>query len=141
MNYPNSGKWQRGVGLVGAIFVITIMAVIVAGVSSLVATGQRSYSDDIMSTRARLAAASAAQLALFKVANEPVSACVDVADGALLSPVALSNNCTAAARCASFFVAATQTRYFTLRAQGVCGQGIDRAVHDLTLQASRTIGP
>lgn len=141
MIYPNSCKQQRGLGLVGAIFVITTLAVIVVGVSSLVATGQRSYSDEILSARALLAAESGAQLALFEVAKGRVNACLDVADGVLFNPIALSHNCTAAARCASFFVAATQTRYFTLRAEGACGQGIDRAVHNLTLSSFSVIEP
>jgi len=78
-------RWrrQRGVGLPMAIFLITVMALIVATIAQLQQSTGEAEALDILSTRAYYAAESGAQLAMTRVlpddpdAQVSVTACTD----------------------------------------------------------------
>lgn len=60
---------QRGMGLVAAIFVITLMALMATGISRLVVNNQQNNSQQILSLTAQLAAESAVQKSLVEFSN------------------------------------------------------------------------
>ena len=72
------GLRQQGLGLVSAIFLITVVAAIAVGVASLVRTSGESFAQDVLGLKAFLAAESGAQLGLNRL-YAPVGAgvCAD----------------------------------------------------------------
>ena len=123
---------QRGLGLMAAIFVITIMSVIVVGVSSLVVTSKESYGYEIMSVRAFLLAESGAQMALSHILIKNVGDCAGLAFQG--SPAELQS-CSLAVVCPA--VAINGIDYFTIQSRATCGSGSDQAIRQLTLRAQR----
>lgn len=121
---------QQGLGLVSAIFVITIMALLAAGISSLVVTGQQSYGQDILSVRAFLAAQSGAQLAAHAVLPPTGSGRCATITPTLPAPGLAG--CSVEASCAS--VAVASVTYYSIRSTGQCGAGADRALRQITLR-------
>ncbi|MEH6470155.1 MAG: hypothetical protein V7752_02795 [Halopseudomonas sp.] len=123
---------QRGLGLMAAIFVITIMSVIVVGVSSLVITSKESYGYEIMSVRAFQLAESGAQMAISHLLMENVADCSGLPSQ--LPPAELQN-CSLAVECPVVTINAVD--YFTLLSTATCGSGTDQAIRKLTLRVQR----
>jgi MSHA biogenesis protein MshP len=63
----HSVSFQRGLGLVSALFLILVVAVLAVGVVQLVRTSGAAFSQDVLSSRALLAAQSGAELGLNRV--------------------------------------------------------------------------
>ncbi len=114
-----------------AIFVITIMSVIVVGVSSLVITSKESYGYEILSVRAFLLAESGAQMALSHILSNNVASC---ALPTQLPPPELQN-CSLAVVCPAVLIDGID--YFTIESTASCGSGRDQAIRKLTLRAQR----
>ncbi|WP_207060639.1 hypothetical protein [Motiliproteus sp. SC1-56] len=131
---------QRGIGLVAAIFVITVMALISVGLSQLVVTGQQGYGYQVLSARAFLAAESGAQLA----ANQLMPPEGGGGSGCPLPnpplPAEGSGGCEVRLACnqvGPLEVQGRLTTYYTLQSEGRCGSGKDLAIRRLTLRFQR----
>lgn len=123
---------QRGLGLMAAIFVITIMAVIVVGLANLVVGSKESYGYEIMSVRAFMLAESGGQMALSQLALEGASDCSGLAP---TLPGAGFQGCTLALSCPS--VTINTVEYFTITVEASCGSGVDQAIRRLRLGMQR----
>lgn len=117
---------QRGAGLPVAIFVITVLALIVIGMSQLQQSSGDAVSLQIQSQRAFYAAESGAQIAVRKV--------LDADDcGAISSPInfgagALSA-CSASLSCesATAAIGGGGNTVYSIESTGQCGTGPDSA--------------
>lgn len=115
-----------------AIFVITIMSVILVGVSSLVVTSKESYGYEIMSVRAFQLAESGAQIALSGLIFQGLEDCSTVPTRL---PAAELQACSLVVSCPRVTLAGVD--YFTVQSTGSCGSGTDQAIRQLTLRAQR----
>jgi len=132
---PNSSRRQQGLGLVAAIFVITVMALIAVGLTQLTVTAQQSYATEIQSSRAFLAAQSGLELELNRLippADFPAgSACLS--DSPLPSPAspyvfasAGLGGCSASVTCQSISAATASVLTHRVQSIGRCGSEPDR---------------
>ena len=116
---------QRGVGLAGAIFVITILAVIAVAINALVAQNAQTYEEEINLTRAFFAAESGAGFAMntiFPPEEYPgygVTAECAAGPRVYAFEVAGLNACTATVSCS--FMTVQSTNVATIQSQGSCG--------------------
>ncbi len=124
---------QRGLGLIAAIFVITIMAVITVGLSSLVVTSKASYGYEILSARALLLAESGAQMASSHLRLPAEDGDCDSLPQQL--PPAELRACTLVVSCPR--VTLNGTDYFTVSSTATCGSGIDQAIRYRTMRLQR----
>ena len=134
---PNASlkRYQQGLGLMGAIFVITIMAVIVVGLAKLVVTSKESYGYEIMSARAFLLAESGGQLALSKILQEGDNDCSGVPSQLAAAEL---QNCNLMMDCQRVEIpTGSGINYFTISATATCGSGTDQAIRRITLRAQR----
>lgn len=122
------GLKQRGAGLPVAIFIITVLALIVIGMAQLQESSGQAVSLQIQSQRAFLAADSGAQVGVAQVLDG--ASC-----GALTSPKSFStaglNGCSAQVSCDSVQAdiegnSALESVY-TIVSAGQCGSGSDGA--------------
>lgn len=113
---------QRGVGLPVALFVITVLALIVVALTDLEETSGVSFSVDINSMRAFYAAESGAQLAVNSLF--PPSGTPTVCASPAFSQIGL-NGCNATVTCN--LITVDSIDYHTIRSTGRCGSGIDQA--------------
>ena len=114
---------QRGLGLISAIFVITVMALLAVGVASLVANSANIHSWKILSMRAQSAAQSGLQIKLAAIADSPD--CTANSSEYIYNTAALYQ-CTAVVSCSS--VKYQDKNYITLNSLGSCGVGLETAV-------------
>lgn len=116
---------QRGLGLVTAIFVITVAALLVVGMASLLVSNQQSYAHALLSTRAQLAADSGLELGL--QALRPVSgATVCEARSTPVLPDQSFASCRLTLHCQALQTATGQA--FVISAKARCGSGADTTV-------------
>ena len=125
MYLERSPKPQTGAGLPLAIFIVTVLSLIVLGMSQLQQSSGKAISLQIQSQRAFFAAESGIQISLQRVFEDIDS--VGVA-GASCPPdisdfgVSGLSGCSVILRCTS-----ESGDVFVLASQGSCGTGIDRA--------------
>ncbi|MFT6915232.1 MAG: MSHA biogenesis protein MshP [Motiliproteus sp.] len=130
---PMSSRiFQRGLGLIAAIFVITLMSLIIVGISSLVVTSKESYGYEILSARAFHMADSGSELALSRLLFEGTDSCNG--EPRQFPPPELQV-CSVVVICHSVTIA--EVDYFTVQSTGTCGNGIDQAVRQSTLRVQR----
>ncbi|MEZ5561267.1 MAG: hypothetical protein R3E86_22340 [Pseudomonadales bacterium] len=110
---------QRGLGLVAAIFLIVVVAVLTAAIVTMVRTSGESFAQDVTSHRAFLAAQSGAELGLNRV-FAPVGAGTCGNWTFDLASVG-ENTCRATVRCRSEVV--TGVPHYTLESDGRCDAG------------------
>jgi MSHA biogenesis protein MshP len=110
---------QRGAGLPIALFIITVLALLVAGMAQLQQAGSESVSLQIQSQRAFFAAESGAQLAVRQVLD--AGSCSAVS-GSLTFPAAALTSCSAALACEAS-PNSVGASVFTITSTGRCGQG------------------
>ncbi len=129
---------QQGLGLVAAIFVITVMAMISVGISNLVLTSQQSYGFEVLSARAFLAAESGAQLAVHS-AMPPVgtSSCPASAATPSLAGAPGLSGCTVETLCSRVDVASVA--YFSITSTGRCGNAADTAIRRLQVRVKNPL--
>lgn len=126
---------QRGIGLPVALFVITVLALIVVALTDLEESSGISFSLDINSMRAFYAAESGAQVALAEVfpAGGSTGTCASI------SPITKSFTSSGLNGCSATLVCNVDNdagiSYFTLRSTGSCGTGIDTAERVIVVRA------
>jgi MSHA biogenesis protein MshP len=113
---------QTGLGLVSAIFVITVLALLAAGMAALVANSAKIHSQNILSVRAHNAAQSGLEITLSSmIAN---SRCEKTETEYQYDTQGLYQ-CSASITCQQ--VTHRTQDYFSVTSQGSCGSGIDTA--------------
>lgn len=126
---------QHGFSLPVAIFILVIMALLGAGIVSIMQSSQESTATEVLSTRAFFAAESGAQVALGQL--------FDLSGGAVncaASYPAIDFNatglggCSASATCSSSGIG-TKT-YFTITSTGSCNVSGYSAVREIQIMAA-----
>ena len=128
-------KKQRGVGLPMALFIITILAMIIAAITDLEESSGVGFGLDVNSMRAFYAAESGAQAAmveLFPASSPSSGSCSTVNANYSFSALGL-NGCNASMTCE--VVSVEGVDYFTIKSTGSCGSGLDRAVRVIDVRA------
>jgi len=118
---PPSSK-QRGLGLISAIFVITVMALLASGVASLVANSANIHSWQMLSMRAQSAAASGLEIKLAALAEQ--RNCAAESTKYSYDTPGLYQ-CSAVVSCTS--VKHQSKVFITLDSRGSCGVGLETA--------------
>lgn len=131
--YPELLKHQRGAGLIAAIALLVIVALLALAITRTVQLGAGSVGLDILSQRALLSASSGAQLGLNRVfAPAGAGSCGAVAwDFSGLNGLP---NCVAAVTCSS--VTVRGRLFYELRSTGTCGAGADQAERQVLVRAT-----
>lgn len=132
---PESGfNKQNGVGLPVALFIITVLALLVLGMAQLQQSSSEAVSLQIQSQRAFFAAESGAQAGVANVLNDSDPPSVCPASGSSWSvnfPSAALAGCAAAISCSSADTPGIGgtggNRVYSLASAGQCGSGPDRA--------------
>ena len=115
---------QQGVGLPLAIFIITVLALIVVGITQLQQGTAEMEIQDLQSTRAFYAAESGAQAALallLPVSGSPASCTASMYEQTFTT-IGL-NSCSTRVHCSTQDLGGNT--YYTLRSIGQCGFGTD----------------
>lgn len=130
----NIYKAQAGLGLISAIFVIVVLAMLVVGMSSIMTASQTYRAQEILAVRALSAAQTGSELHLSELLH-PENAQVCTTDAA---PVVLATpgllDCSYQASCASVTVS-TDT-YVTIKSVGRCGSGVDSATREVKVRVA-----
>ena len=121
-------RLQQGAGLPIALFIITVLTLLVAGMAQLQQAGSESVSLQIQSQRAFFAAESGAQVAVAEVLA--AGDCSAVTGSVTFSANGLSG-CESAMFCNSVSAdidgGPAEETVFTVRSDGQCGSGSDLA--------------
>ena len=138
--YPNliysDHRKQRGIGLPVALFVITVLALIVVALTDLEESSGISFSLDVNSMRAFYAAESGAQVDMANIfpAGGAVVNCSTVTSTVGFPSTALGlNGCSA--RVERSCVTVDGVKYFSLQSTGSCGSGADTAERVIVVRA------
>lgn len=118
---------QRGAGLPIALFIITVLALLVIGMAQLQQAGGESVSLQIQSQRAFFAAESGAQVGVREVLD--AGNCSAISSEVSFSSSGL-NGCRAALSCESVTANISGpggNTVFSIESRGQCGAGPDRA--------------
>ena len=124
---------QQGLGLMSAIFLIVVVAVLVVAIARMVRTSEAAFSQDVMTHRAFLAAETGAQIALNRVfAPVGSSSCAspwtwDLTDVGLA-------NCQATVDCRTETVGGTT--HYTVESNGRCNAGGIAAERQILVRAT-----
>ena len=128
---------QQGFGLPAAIFVVTILALIIAATSNIQRNSAEGMTLQIQSSRAFYSAESGIQVALNLLLPPDGSAGRSCATSPFFYQrnftAAGLGNCSASVVCSS--VTVNSETYYTLSSTGVCGTGIDRAQRQIEVRA------
>ena len=128
-------KRQQGIGLPVALFVITVLALIVVALTDLEESSGISFGLDINSMRAFYAAESGAQVALAEVfpAGGTVGSCSSISPTVISFTASGLNGCQATVGCS--VAADSGISYFSLQSTGSCGSGVDTAERVIVVRA------
>lgn len=132
--YPDGmAQNQSGAGLPVAIFIITVLSLIVLGMSQLQQASGDAISLQIQSQRAFHAAESGAQIAVYEALE--ASSCSAVPASVDFSVSALSS-CSAAFTCESFTatIGGGGNTVYSISSTGECGAGADAATRVLEVR-------
>ncbi|MCP5162536.1 MAG: pilus assembly PilX N-terminal domain-containing protein [Hahellaceae bacterium] len=135
-------KQEQGFGLPAAIFVITVLSLVVLALNSLDEVNGISFSQDINSQRAFYAAESGAHIGLNRLfpAGGSASDCSNSyfsgvsVDFAALAVTGL-NNCSARVNCQQDRLGSNS--YFMLESEGVCGIGAEMATRRVRVRVKQ----
>lgn len=119
---------ETGAGLPVALFIITVLALLVVGMAQLQESSGQAVSLQIQSQRAFFAAESGAQVAVRDVLEGGSCSAVNAS---LSFTVSALNGCSASVVCAS--IAADikgpgGDTVFSIKSTGQCGSGLDQAI-------------
>jgi len=131
-----SRKHQRGFGLPMALFVITVLAVIVTAMGSMQQTSGQSSVLHIQGERAFYAAESGTEAALNVLMppdGSPGRACATSPFFTVSFTASGLNGCSVVVSCTQMTVGGENL--FTLISQGSCGAGMDQASRTLEVRA------
>jgi MSHA biogenesis protein MshP len=134
-----SPKYQKGLGLPAAIFVITVLAMIAIALSSLGENNAVSLGVNVNSQRAFFSAESGAQIGLTKVfppsgTGTSCSSSPTVVYNGTFSANGLVS-CSAIVSCVSDTAAGR--KFYTFTSTGRCGSGIDGATRVIEVRAKQ----
>ncbi len=128
-------KKQSGMGLPMALFIITILAMIIAAITDLEESSGVGFSLDVNSMRAFYAAESGAQAAMseiFPASGSGGGSCSSVTAAHNFNKPGL-NGCKAEMTCNNVVV--NGLSYYTIKSTGSCGSGLDSAVRIIDVRA------
>jgi len=130
--YPEfSPTTQRGLGLIAALFLIVVVALLVAGILSLVRTSGQSFAQNVKAQRALMAAESGAQLSLNRLyAPLGVGGCNNTTWNFTQPGL---ENCVAVVTCSAENV--SSDIYYTLESHGHCESGSEIAERRVILRS------
>ncbi|TVP57684.1 MAG: hypothetical protein EA349_06040 [Halomonadaceae bacterium] len=123
---------QQGVGLPMAIFLITVMALLVTTIAQLQQTSGETAALDILSTRAFYAAESGAQLAMTQFLAGGEAVCQSV--GPFTFSEAGLANCSAIISC-EFFASPELEPVIQVVSEGRCGSGNEQTFRTVEVLA------
>jgi MSHA biogenesis protein MshP len=127
-------KRQTGLGLISAIFVIVVLAMLVVGMSGIMTASQTYRSQEILAVRALSAAQTGSELHLSELLH-PDNTQVCITDA---SPVTLTTpgllDCSYQSSCASVVVGSNT--YYTIKSVGRCGSGVDSATREVKVRVA-----
>ncbi len=132
----NTRKAQAGLGLVSAIFVITVGALLAAAMASMMRVGQTATVQSFQATRAMQAAESGIQMEMVRLIQSSVGSACQSSNSYDFNTVAGLVGCNAATEC-SVSVVGTE-RYATIVSTGRCGgnsASLDSASRRLRVRA------
>lgn len=127
-------KTNQGFGLPAAIFVITVLAMIVAAITSLSESSSVAFGQDINSIKAFYAAESGAEIGLarkFSVTGVSTGCIVGIYSNN--SGLTGLNGCSVTVDCSS--VPVDGIDYYTLTSTATCGSGSDAAQRVVEVRA------
>ncbi len=124
---------QNGFSLPAAIFILVIMALLAAAMVSLLDKGNKSVTQEVLSTRAFFAAESGAQFVLGQLFSLNGGAANCSASSSLTFNSNGFAGCSSSMSCVSRNISGEI--YFTINSTGTCAAGSDRAVREVELQA------
>jgi len=140
---------QCGSSLVLALFVIIILTLLGGALMKMISTSSESMSQEVLGTRAYMAANSAMQAELqilFPLNTTSSSSCdTPFTDKPYSLQTALSEDisglydCTAATSCENYHIGVDGTKYYRLTSTGECGSGVMDANSKVIVKSSRTI--
>ncbi len=124
---------QRGISLILVLFLLIVVSLLAVAMARLNRGGSDAVSLEIQSTRALLAAESGAQIAamrIFPINGGALSACPfgNLNQGFTTAGL---NGCSANIECRH--VSTAGRTLFTVRSEGICGSGNDRARRQITI--------
>lgn len=122
--YKKTGIHQQGMGLISAIFVITLMAVIATGISRIVINNQQSNSQQILNIRAQLSAETALQKNLAELASGTL--CEQSKSEQVLAKIPF---CRIHSECKLTHI--NEVEQAEVISQSICGSGQDIASHHI----------
>ncbi|NQZ32431.1 MAG: hypothetical protein HRU06_14265 [Oceanospirillaceae bacterium] len=121
-NTTRSYGKETGLGLISAIFVITILALLAAGMAAMVSDSAKNHTAQLLSVRANSAALAALDIALVKMRKHPN--CITERADIVFDTQGLYE-CIATVSCAS---TSHQGKFFIeLSSAASCGSGMDQA--------------
>lgn len=130
-----AASYQKGIGLPATIFIITVLAFIVVGLSDLSRNSSLGFSQSFLSQRAFYAAESGAQVALNRIfvggaaCNNSLAA-INFNGGGTNPELDL---CTAQLSCAQVVVSGVS--YYTIDSDATCGTGFEQAQRSVQVRA------
>jgi len=137
--HPQHSKWpinQEGAGLPIALFIVTVLSLIVLGVSQVQESSGNAISLQIQSQRAFFAAESGAQISVAKALAS--GNCDDVSGELISYAIDGFQNCQSGLTCSSEEVDiegnSDPERVFTITSVGQCGDGKDAASRTVKIQ-------
>ena len=130
--FPETGKHrQSGLGLIAALFLIVVVALLVAAILSLVRTSGTAFSQDVMAQRALMAAESGVQLSLNRLyAPVGVGACFDATWNFTQDGL---SSCSAIVSCTQDVVGSDV--YYTIESTGHCDNGSNVAERSVVVRS------
>ncbi|MGH1462345.1 MAG: hypothetical protein ACRBB6_09935 [Neptuniibacter sp.] len=147
-NQIQTAKYQAGLGLVSAIFVITILAVIIAGMSRFFVASQSSIVQEFLGARAITAAQSGIELELTCLENSLSGCTASAAVGSTpstydywpgpSSTATFSIDGLKSCRAEVFYrsVSSAIGNFWTIESTGICGgSGLDGASRKVVIRA------
>jgi len=127
---------QHGFGLPMALFVVTVLAIIIASMASLQSDSASGVSLQVQAHRAFYAAESGVEGALNRLLppdGSPGLSCATAPFFSATFNVAGLNGCSTSVTCSSVTVSGND--YYTLISTGTCGSGVDAAQRILEVRA------
>ncbi len=131
-----SPQKQQGAGLPIALFIITVLALLVVGMAQLQERSGQAVSLQIQSQRAFYAAESGAQVAVLKALDASCSAATDA--GPVIFDKEGLSSCKAILTCDSVTAdigGSGGDTVYTITSTGVCGVGVDEAKRSIEVRA------
>ena len=125
-------KYETGLGLISAIFVIVIIALLVAAMSKVMTIGQGYRSQEALATRALLAAQTGAELHLSELLHpDNGNSCTNTTRTLTVDGL---QYCNYQASCAVITISGQN--FYTINSVGRCGSGVDSATRTVKVRVT-----